>query len=84
MYYIEKEISKLEENKHAKILYLAPNDYILSQLKRIIVKNYRESYPFSYSDEDVVKNAFPNLSLYTYQYLTKGNNSDEITRKSAS
>ena len=78
MYYIEKEISKLEENKHAKILYLAPNDYILSQLKRIIVKNYRESYPFSYSDEDVVKNAFPNLSLYTYQYLTKGNNSDEI------
>ena len=78
MYYIEKEISKLEENKHAKILYLAPNDYILSQLKRIIVKNYRESYPFSYSDEDVVKNTFPNLSLYTYQYLTKGNNSDEI------
>ena len=78
MHYIEKEISKLEENKHAKILYLAPNDYILSQLKRIIVKNYRESYPFSYSDEDVVKNAFPNLSLYTYQYLTNGTNSDEI------
>ena len=78
MHYIEKEISKLEENKHAKILYLAPNDYILNQLKRIIVKNYRESYPFSYSDEDVVKNAFPNLSLYTYQYLTKGTNSDEI------
>ena len=78
MYYIEKEISKLEENKHAKILYLAPNDYILNQLKRIIVKNYRESYPFSYSDEEVVKNAFPNLSLYTYQYLTNGTNSDEI------
>ena len=78
MHYIEKEISKLEENKHAKILYLAPNDYILNQLKRIIVKNYRESYPFSYSDEDIVKNAFPNLSLYTYQYLTNGTNSDEI------
>ena len=78
MHYIEKEISKLEEKKHAKILYLAPNDYVLNQLKRIIVKNYRESYPFSYSDEDVVKNAFPNLSLYTYQYLTNGTNSDEI------
>ena len=76
MHYFEEKINQLEETKHAKILYLAPNNYILDQLKRIISKNYRTS--ITENNEDIVRKTFPNLTLATYSYLTKGNNADDI------
>ena len=76
MHYFEEEFKKLEENKHAKILYLAPNNYILEQLQRIIVKNYRDN--FKDSDKDIIKKVFPNLTLTTYSYLNAGTNAESI------
>ncbi len=76
MHYFEKTLSELEENKHAKILYLAPNNYILNQLKGIIAKNYRTS--FLEKDEDIVKRVFPNLAPSTYSFLNSGKNAQDL------
>ena len=82
MHYMETEINKLDKNKHARMLYLAPNEYILNQLERIIALNYRSNYPFYYRDKEIVKSVFPNLTLCTYQYLNQGKgNSDIINNK---
>ena len=76
MSYISEEVRKLEENREAKILYIAPNNHILDQLKKIIVNNYRQS--ISESDEDIINRVFPNLTLCTYSYLVTGNNAENI------
>ena len=76
MHYFEEKISELSENKHAKMLYLAPNNYILDQLKRIIAENYRTN--FTEKDEDIVKRVFPGLTLTTYSYLSQGTYSSNI------
>ena len=76
MSYIAEEVRKLEENRDAKILYIAPNNYILDQLKGIIVNNYRQS--ISESDEDIINRVFPNLTLCTYSYLVAGNDAEKI------
>ena len=76
MSYISEEVRKLEENREAKILYIAPNNHILDQLKKIIVNNYRQS--ISESDEDIINRVFPNLTLCTYSYLVAGNNAENI------
>ena len=76
MSYISEEVRKLEENREAKILYIAPNNHILDQLKKIIVNNYRQS--ISESDEDIINRVFPNLTLCTYSYLVTGNNAEKI------
>ena len=76
MSYISEEVRKLEENRDAKILYIAPNNYILDQLKGIIVNNYRQS--ISESDEDIINRVFPNLTLCTYSYLVAGNDAENI------
>ena len=76
MHYFEEKISELSENKHAKMLYLAPNNYILDQLKRIIAENYRTN--FTEKDEDIVKRVFPGLTLTTYSYLSQGTYASNI------
>ena len=76
MYYFEEKISELSENKHAKMLYLAPNNYILDQLKRIIAENYRTN--FTEKDEDIIKRVFPGLTLTTYSYLSQGTYASNI------
>ena len=76
MSYISEEVRKLEKNREAKILYIAPNNHILDQLKGIIVNNYRQS--ISESDEDIINRVFPNLTLCTYSYLVTGNNAENI------
>ena len=76
MSYISEEVRKLEENRDAKILYIAPNNHILDQLKGIIVNNYRQS--ISESDEDIINRVFPNLTLCTYSYLVTGNDAEKI------
>ncbi len=76
MAYIAEEVRKLEENRDAKILYIAPNNYILDQLKGIIVNNYRQS--ISESDEDIINRVFPNLTLRTYSYLISGTDAEKI------
>ena len=76
MHFIEQEIRKLEKNRHAKILYLAPNSEILDQLKRIIIKNYRTD--ITSTDEEILNRAFPNLTMHTYMYLSIGNNAQKI------
>ena len=76
MSYISEEVRKLEENREAKILYVAPNNHILDQLKKIIVNNYRQS--ISESDEEIINRVFPNLTLCTYSYLVTGNNAEKI------
>ena len=76
MSYISEEVRKLEKNRDAKILYIAPNNHILDQLKGIIVNNYRQS--ISESDEDIINRVFPNLTLCTYSYLVTGNDAEKI------
>ena len=76
MSYISEEVRKLKENREAKILYIAPNNHILDQLKKIIVNNYRQS--ISESDEDIINRVFPNLTLCTYSYLVAGNDAENI------
>ena len=76
MSYISEEVRKLKENREAKILYIAPNNYILDQLKGIIINNYRQS--ISESDEEIINRVFPNLTLCTYSYLVAGNNAEKI------
>ena len=76
MSYIAEEVRKLEENRDAKILYIAPNNHILDQLKGIIVNNYRQS--ISESSEDIINRVFPNLTLCTYSYLVAGNDAEKI------
>lgn len=76
MSYITEELRKLEEKRDAKILYIAPNNYILDQLKGIIVNNYRQS--ISETDDDIINRVFPNLTLCTYTYLISGADSDKI------
>ena len=76
MHYFEEKISNLSENKHAKMLYLAPNNYILEQLKGIIAENYRTN--FAEKDEDIIKRVFPGLTLTTYSYLSQGTYASNI------
>ena len=76
MHYFEEKISELSENKHAKMLYLAPNNYILEQLKGIIAENYRTN--FTEKDEDIIKRVFPGLTLTTYSYLSQGTYASNI------
>lgn len=79
MSYITEEVRKLEEKRDAKILYIAPNNYILDQLKGIIVSNYRQS--ISETDEDIINRVFPNLTLCTYTYLVSGTDAEKIINK---
>ena len=79
MSYISEEVRKLEKNRDAKILYIAPNNHILDQLKKIIVNNYRQS--ISESDEDIINRVFPNLTLCTYSYLVAGNDAEKIVNE---
>ena len=69
MYQFEKTLNELKDN-HAKILYLAPNDEILNQLKDIIRETYKPELHLTDKDIDQdIKRVFPNLTLSTYQNL---------------
>ena len=66
-------LSKMLDYKDKKIIYLAPNDEILNQMKRLIRdtlygKDMRKSL------DNIVKEVFPNLKLATYQSLLSENN----------
>ena len=85
MYDFEKTINKLNSDNHARILYLAPNEEILNQLKSIIRETYNPEKHLNDKDEDAdIKRIFPNLVLGTYQDLKdrtdNKNNLKEIYR----
>ena len=66
-------LSKMLDYKDKKIIYLAPNDEILNQMRRLIRdtlygKDMRKSL------DNIVKEVFPNLKLATYQSLLSENN----------
>ena len=56
-------------NRSKKILYLAPNDVILEQIKDYIIENIAGD-TVSKTREEKIKEVFPNLKLATYQSLT--------------
>ena len=85
MHDFEKTINKLNSDNHARILYLAPNEEILNQLKSIIRETYNPEKHLNDKDEDAdIKRIFPNLVLGTYQDLKdrtdNKNNLKEIYR----
>ena len=85
MHDFEKTINKLNSDNHARILYLAPNEEILNQLKNIIREAYNPEKHLNDKDEDAdIKRIFPNLVLGTYQDLKdrtdNKNNLKEIYR----
>ena len=70
IYKFEQMLKKLEKNRHAKILYLAPNEEILNQLKDIIRETYKPEAHLDDEDIDMdIKRLFPGLTLTTYQNL---------------
>ena len=77
MYQFEKTLNELNKDNHAKILYLAPNDEILNQLKDIIRETYKPELHLTDKDIDQdIKRVFPNLTLSTYQNLKDRTDSD--------
>lgn len=85
MHDFEKTINKLNSDNHARILYLAPNEEILNQLKAIIREAYNPEKHLNDKDEDAdIKRIFSNLVLGTYQDLKdrtdNKNNLKEIYR----
>ena len=66
-------LSKMLDYKDKNIIYLAPNDEILYQMKRLI-RNTMYGKEMRKSLDDIVKEVFPNLKLTTYQSLLSENN----------
>ena len=66
-------LSKMLDYKDKKIIYLAPNDEILYQMKRLI-RDTMYGKEMRKSLDDIVKEVFPNLKLTTYQSLLSENN----------
>lgn len=73
----EKLKRSIENDSHAEILYLAPNNEILDQLKETIRKAYRPEEHIGEDIDTVIKRVFPNLTLSTYQNL-KDNSTIDI------
>ena len=65
----EKLKKSLDKDSHAKILYLAPNNEILDQLKETIRKVYHPEEHIGEDIDAVVRKVFPNLVATTYQNL---------------
>ena len=64
MYQFEKTLNELNKDNHAKILYLAPNDEILNQLKDIIRETYKPELHLTDKDIDQdIKRVYPNSRL---------------------
>ena len=77
MYKFEKTLNELNKDNYAKILYLAPNDEILNQLKDIIRETYKPEVHLTDKDIDQdIKRIFPNLTLSTYQNLKDRTDND--------
>ena len=66
-------LSKMLDYKDKNIIYLAPNDEILYQMKRLI-RDTMYGKEMRKSLDDIVKEVFPNLKLTTYQSLLSENN----------
>ncbi len=66
-------LSKMLDYKDKNIIYLAPNDEILYQMKRLI-RDTMYGKKMRKSLDDIVKEVFPNLKLTTYQSLLSENN----------
>ena len=63
-------ISELLAHKDEPMLYLAPSNEILNQIKKYIVENiHGTKRTLNKSADEVVKEVFPNLELATYQSL---------------
>ena len=63
-------ISELLAHKDEPMLYLAPSNEILNQIKKYIVENIHGTKgTLNKSADEVVKEVFPNLELATYQSL---------------
>ena len=65
----EKLKNSLGQDSHAKILYLAPNNEILDQLKETIKKTYHPEEHLGEDIDTIIKRVFPNLVMTTYQNL---------------
>lgn len=80
-------LDQMYKHQNEKILYLAPNVEILNQLKNVIIKTYNPEQHFGDTDDEIIKNIFPNLTLGTYQDLKDNskevnNNSEDLDEKS--
>ena len=65
----EKLKNGLGQDSHAKILYLAPNNEILDQLKETIRKTYHPEEHLGEDIDTIIKRVLPNLVMTTYQNL---------------
>ena len=74
---IRKEVEK-ETNK--KMLYLAPSNEILEQVKKYAEK-YIHGSELGKSKDDILKEIFPNLELATYQSLLQKSNEELKSQK---
>ena len=70
-------LSKMLENPNQKMLYLAPNEEILEQLKAYVVK-YVYGKSISKSNDQILKEVFPNLTLATYSSLISTSRSNQL------
>ena len=73
-------LAEMLEYKNKEILYLAPNDEILSQIESYIIQfiHGTKGSLGSKRRKQIIKNTFPNLRLETYSYLSNSNDSENI------
>lgn len=74
-------LATMYKQKDEEMLYLAPNNEILDQIKRYIKKIYRPEEHISDHIDDVIRKKFPNLTLATYQILKEESAKDIINKK---
>ena len=65
-------LAEMSQYKDNKILYLAPSEEILNQIKKYIWDYYAEPH-IDKTEEEVIRKVFPNLEFSTYAYLTSDN-----------
>ena len=67
-------MTELLAHKNEQMLYLAPSDEILNQIKKYIIKYIHGTKgTIGKSENEIIKEVFPNLKLATYQSLLHKN-----------
>ena len=67
-------MAELLAHKNEQMLYLAPSDEILNQIKKYIIKYIHGTKgTIGKSENEIIKEVFPNLKLATYQSLLHKN-----------
>ncbi len=73
-------LAEMLEHSNEEILYLAPNEEILNQIKKYILDIICDE-DLTKSDEDKIKERFPKLKLCTYQLLQSENKNGILNDK---